>query len=246
MTLGGATDFLRQTADPFQVLTQVDVNTAGTQVVDLTALIQPNHQALLFYWVASLASVGQGVQFTVGASLNSVTLVPVTNLADGAYGEFPFAGYYITGNVGNTCTLQITRIPGDPNPFSGKLVILGQVANPFSVAAPRRTDWGFPGATGSKTVLAAAQTQVLAAPAAGFFYILRALSVRNVAAPAAVQSVSWALGATASYFVQHEFQVVAGMTFNVTLEMPCDTSVEVLNNLSVSVLCAIAYETRPI
>lgn len=237
----GFPDFTQKGASPLDFLGALAVNTNGGQPFDITSLITPSHNGLLFVWVAALAYLGSGVYVEVDASLNIAALVPASLIPDG--GEFiaPFPGVYITENAGNTCTVSVNIPFGVPGPALGNLLVFGINATPLTVPAIRRAQIGR-GDTATGTIVAGATTTVLPAPDAGTYYRIKMLSWSLNVAPAAAAKVQFLQTGTGRSVWSPPVAVAASQHNEIALDLEADWGIQVQNLTSVNVPVIIAYE----
>lgn len=241
----GFPDFTQKASPGLDLLTNVNVNTGGTQTVDISALVQPSHQGILFYWVASFASLGQGINVQVGASFNSLGVTEVMRIFDGGTVIAALPGALLTSVAGNITSLLINLVPGDPAPVTGVLMVLGVNGTPLSILATRHTQIGHGANTGVVNVGTGATATVLATPAAGFYHRIKCLSWWTVAAPAAIARVTWNTSGTVALVGTIGGPAAGQMQSQVVLDYETDSLISLTNVLSVTVSTVVAYEIWP-
>lgn len=181
MTLAGAPDYQNQAASTLTPLGSFAVNTSTSQSFNVTAGILPYHDALQIYWVASLASAGEGVQVGVNASIGSVAFLPSTIIPDGLMTICSMPGRYITDNAGNVLTVTAAVPSGGASPLQGTLIVFAVSDLAVTQIKTSATLIGI-GANAALGVGAGGSGVLLAPPIAGTYYRIKSLAMLGAAA----------------------------------------------------------------
>ena len=242
MTLGGTLDFQGQNAQSLRFLTSATINTNAVQNVDLTNAIGPMDQGLVLAWVATAGFSGLPLAISAQANLPTIFFAPECRVADGTTIVLPFIGGLVSaGGVGGI-TIN-AKPPSDVGgTATGTLFVFALTAPPTIIPSIRRPFIGQGLTNGSVNVGAGATTAVLAAPPDGQHYRLKALSVFVLAAPAAVQRVSWVRTDSAQVMISQPFLAAAGQVWNIPLDLQWDFGLSLTNNTSVTVTTGVLYE----
>lgn len=240
--LGGAPDFQAQTAQSLRLIKIIDVDTFGSQNVDLSDLIAPNDQALLCYWVGASGFGGLPCGVIAQTIAPPIFFTGHTQVADQGQALLPFAGNLTTTGAGTGAQLIIDNIGPGAIHILGTMYVFGVTTLPLIIPVVRRFYIGEGRSSGAVNVLTANTTTILAAPSSGLYYRIKCLSVRIAAAPAASARISWNGGAAVAAFVEHQCTVVAGQTFNVAMDWETESLISLTNNTSVTISGCIAYE----
>lgn len=242
MTLPDAPDFQGQTAQTLAFIEAIPVNTSGTQTVDITALVQPNFQGLVFFWVASFASAGEPIEVQAAGSTPNVTFNDPSFLADGGTLSVPFYGAIFVGIPGNVAIVQASLLSGQPAPVTGTLYVFGTTAPVTVIPVKRLRFIGTGGSAGPTNVTTGATTTMVADPLPGQYYRIKLLTWRSATAPAAAAAIKWLLHGTAFSYAETECTVVAGQYAAIPCDLVTQKGVDLQNLASNTIVGAVFYE----
>lgn len=240
-TIGGAADFQTPVGESLQLLVAQPINFGLPSSFDLTPQSLPNVQGLLFVWQADVTQVGNGIliDVTVGSALR---IQPTTLIPDQGQVIVPLPLGIVTGVTGSTCLVGTTRVTGAPSPLIGTLFVFGMMSNPVALTSTRLSLIGRGNTTGAVAVANAATTTVLAAPASGTYYRIRAVSVVPAVAP--TSTFRWDLQRLTDHLSVLSGTITATLSGNVPfgVDLENETGLELHNLSSVILNCVIAYE----
>lgn len=244
VALPGNVDFMGQSAQTLRFVGALAVDTVGSQNIDISALLAPNDQALLFYWVANLGFTGLPCGVLVQTNSPTIFFTGHTQLADGAQATLPFSGTLAVGDLNAGATVIVDNIGPGAIHIQGTLYTFAFTAPPIVLPVIRRPFIGA-GAVVNHTVTTATTQTVLAAPSAGTYYRLKSLNWSLNVAPAAATKVIWQALSTGLPIASTTAVVAASDWRQITLDLEWDDGVTVNNQTSVNVPCEIAYEVWP-
>lgn len=242
MTLGGNLDYGGQAAQSARFLTALAVDTVGAQTFDISALIGPQDQALLVYWVASLGFTGLPCGVIAQTVSPQVFFSGHTQLADGGQAILPYQGaveLYPTDIGGQ---IVVDNIGPGPIHIVGTLFVSAIVGPPYTIPIVRRPYIGQGLTTGNVTVTAGLTSTVLPAPSAGTYYRLKLFTWSLNVAPAAATKFIWQRLSDGAQVLSTSVPVAASQQSAVAMDLEWDDGIKALNQTSVNIPCNILYE----
>lgn len=244
MPLTGAPDFQAQTVPTNTVLASQAVNSLVPVNVDITSLVQPYHQAVQFFWIASGAYLGFPALVTLSTSLGTGVAIPQTAVGDSAT---VVAAYPFLRDIAAGATLTLTIGPaggGAPATITGTLIAIASSLPPSPVMSPRLNEIGKVTGTGLVTCNASAVTLVMPAPNIGEYHRIKGLGFHFGAAVAAVNAVDWIIAGTRT--VLYEAQVANGQSVQLMCDFATDQAISLQNVTGTACTAAVLYERWPV
>jgi hypothetical protein len=238
----GNLDWQSQTAQTLRLIDTGHVVANPTDTQDITALVGPNAQGLVFFWVAALASVGQGITLQVVAQPDDVTFNTLAAIPDGGTLTVPFYGSIFRQGTGATAAVNVSTLTGDPTPLTGTLYTFEATGPVTVIPTIRRDVIGRGVASGPLNIGAAATGTLIAAPPSGSYYRLKMVTIRSSAALAAVAPAQVQQLTSGTAFAQVEFTTATGQTFILPFDLQMDDGVKIQNQTSVTIVATAAYE----
>jgi hypothetical protein len=204
-------------------------------------------QSIRLLWIPNLGSVGAPIQVSASTDVDTFPIIPTTNLPDGGTVTMPFPSAYFNTQNGASLTVTCAPVPGGVTPISGKVLVF--LFNSEVVTTPniRGAFIGFDEAGNAVTCPGGGvTTQVLAAPVAGYYYKIKALSWTITAAPAAAAALRWNVGSSGGTGGPRS---IAPAAATADFFMPCDVATQspilLTNNATVSAIASVWYERWP-
>lgn len=237
----GFPDFNVKASPGLDLIGTFNINTGGTQSIDISALVQPSHEGVIMYWVASLASLGQGILVQIGASFNSLGVTEQTRIFDGGTYIDNIPGALLTSVSGNITTLLVNIVPGDPAPVTGVLMVLGINGSPLIVNGTRHSQIGHGQSSGTHGAGAGAIATILAAPAPGFYYRLKMITW-GWGTPAAAHANFFVEDLGGVQLLHGVVSTVADQQFFVPMDIEWDGGVRFNNASTITINGTVLYE----
>jgi hypothetical protein len=238
----GSPDFQNPVAQSLRFLTSIAVNTATNQLTDITALVGPNDQAIVFIWSASGAYLGAPVWVLLSATGFTVNANTTANLIDGADVTIPFAGGIITNTSGATVGVRVGKPVLQGGTATGTLLVFAQSAPPTVTTTTRRSLVGQGLVTGAVVVAAGATTTVLVGPAEGQYYRLKGLAWAGGAATVVGVIMSWQRADTHALIEQYSITATTDRSHEFFTDLECDFGFELHNGAAIAVNAVVLYE----
>lgn len=242
MGVPGALDWQRQTAQTLRLIDTAALTITTPQAVNVTSLVGPNAQGLVLFWVASLASTGQGVVVQVEDQLNGVSFNTPANLPDGGTLTVPFYGSIFLQGGGHVAQINVSRLVGDPSPLNGTLYVFEATAPVTVIPTIRRDQIGFGVSSGQVTIGASSTTTLLAAPPTGSYYRLKFFTFTTIAAPASANRVQVKGLTSGSILFDFVVTATANQMFTCSLDWQTDDGVSVTNPIASGLPCTMMAE----
>lgn len=242
MTIPGANDYQAQVAGSLVLADTIAVSITAQTNFDLTALLPTNAAGVLCYWLQDpfaggpiLAQLLAGESFLVVSGENTL-------LASGDQYTFPIPTNLVVADSAASIQLRLSLPSGSPSPLVGTMFVFAMVQPQTVIPTVHHAYIGTGFGSGGVNVSAGATTTILAAPAAGTYYRLKLICSHIGTAPSATAVIHWQLGSIMADFARFQASTAATQNFDATLDIECDSAVQVINNTSSTVGCSVAYE----
>lgn len=242
MGVPGALDWQAQSAQTFRLISTSNLTITTPQVVNVTSLVGPNAQGLTCFWVAALASAGQGVTIQVGDQLNGVAFNSPAGVADGGTLTVPFYGSIFQQGGGHLAQIVVSRLTGDPSPLNGTLYVFECTAPVTVIPTIRRDAIGQGLSTGQVTIAASSTQTLLANPPDGHYYRIKGVGWSTVAAAGSAGRVSvQGLNSGLALF-QFVITTAVQQDKNFFFDIELDEGIRIVNGVTSGIPMTCMYE----
>lgn len=242
MTLPGNIDYQGQSAQSVRFLGGLAVDTVGSQAIDISNLIAPSDQALLFYWVAVAPFTGLPLGVLCKTNAPPIFFTGETQIPDGGQAIMPFQGQMVLNPVNIGATVLVDNIAGGGLHVAGTLFAFALTAPAYVLPITKGVLIGQGQTTGNIGCAAASITTVLATPLAGQYYRIKLLTFRLTAAPAAAANITWQTLLTAALMTQFICTVAASQSQTIAMDMEWHDGIRLNNGSNVLIGATILYE----
>lgn len=244
MTAVGNADWLKQVAASSTFLTDIAVNTGGTQSVSLTAFMQPNFLGLLVYWSSNGVPSSGPVRIGLTVGVLNGNTPDVHDVRDNTFDVFSFPGAIAT-QPGVTVVINIQPSGYGNNPVQGDLLIFGISAPPQVVTQTKRGNIGLGNISGNVLVATGTNVTILAAPDPANYYRIKLLCTGLVTTPAANNPYNWQRLSDAAVIFSRRSTGAGGDNAEVTCDFEWDDGITLNNASGASINAQITYERWP-
>lgn len=239
----GAPDFQLQNAPSTNLIGEFAYNSiTAPLVIDLSALVLPHHQGLAFEYVITGGDVSGAVQILTNFdSFQSIQVPPATLYGSQTCVRSILGAFFVQGTP-SLLSLTVSRAAGINNQ-TGIIRVFGLTVLPLA------TEWNQPGKVWSLSpadvagVGAGATAPVLATPAPGFVWKIKALTARSNGATAVNLSMAFTLTTSGIALARFATAGVANDAYFQSLDLWCDDGISFANGAAVTYRASVIAES---